>query len=301
MVAGPALRDLNKLNAFVRVAEYRSFTKASRDLHTSPSVVSRHISELESSLGFSLMTRSTHGVQLTDAGEGLLRTCLQMLSGVDEYLVETRNAQTGPYGSLRVMAPADFASEIVAPLASDFSRKHPKVRIDISVSQESSGSPADGFDIIIANRRPDGPGLKEVELGHINYVVCASPAYFKDHGVPTRVAQLKDHNCLVHTSFSSKEWLFQDGGKEVSVHVRGSLSSDNSFVLAQLASRGVGIIRVPRYSVKSELAKGALRSILENESRSRDVLRAYYSKTKHLPLKVSAFLEFVQKAGRDMW
>ena len=66
-----ALRDLNKLNAFVRVAERRSFTKAAADLRTTPSVVSKHMKELEDALGFSLLNRSTHGIVLTDAGEGL--------------------------------------------------------------------------------------------------------------------------------------------------------------------------------------------------------------------------------------
>ena len=91
-----ALRDLNKLNTFVRVAERRSFTKAAADLRTTPSVVSKHMKELEAALGFSLFNRSTHGIVLTDAGEGLFQNCLQMLSKLDGYVVETRNLQKGP-------------------------------------------------------------------------------------------------------------------------------------------------------------------------------------------------------------
>ena len=92
-----ALRDLNKLNAFVRVAERRSFTKAAADLRTTPSVISKHMKELEDALGFSLFNRSTHGIVLTDAGEGLFQNCLQMLAKLDDYVVETRNLQKGPY------------------------------------------------------------------------------------------------------------------------------------------------------------------------------------------------------------
>ena len=75
-----ALRDLNKLNAFVRVAERRSFTKAAADLRTTPSVVSKHMKDLEDALGFSLFNRSTHGIMLTDAGEGLFQNYLRMLA-----------------------------------------------------------------------------------------------------------------------------------------------------------------------------------------------------------------------------
>ena len=74
-----ALRDLNKLNTFVRVAQHRSFTKAATELRTRPSVVSKRIKELEPSLGFTLIHRSTHGLVLTEAGEGLFQHCLQTL------------------------------------------------------------------------------------------------------------------------------------------------------------------------------------------------------------------------------
>src|ERR1043166_4144314 len=113
-----ALRDLNKLNAFVRVAERRSFRRAAADLRTTPSVVSKHMKELEEALGFSLFNRSTHGLVLTDAGEGLFHNSLEMLARLDDYVVETRNLQKGPYGTLRVQATSDYADHVLSPLLS---------------------------------------------------------------------------------------------------------------------------------------------------------------------------------------
>ena len=84
-----ALRDLNKLNTFVRVAQRRSFTHAAAELRTRPSVVSKRMKELEQTLGFRLINRSTHGLVLTDAGEGLFQHCLQMLAKLDDYVAET--------------------------------------------------------------------------------------------------------------------------------------------------------------------------------------------------------------------
>src|SRR3954464_1533322 len=110
-----ALRDLNKLNAFVRVAERRSFTKAAADLRTTPSVISKHMKELEEALGFTLFNRSTHGIMLTEAGEGLFQNCLQMLAKVDGYVVEARNLQKGPYGTLRIQATSEYAECVLTP------------------------------------------------------------------------------------------------------------------------------------------------------------------------------------------
>src|SRR3954467_14426420 len=128
-----ALRDLNKLNAFVRVAERRSFTKAAADLRTTPSVISKHMKELEAALGFSLFNRSTHGIMLTDAGEGLFQNCLQMLAKLDGYVVETRNLQKGPYGTLRVQATSDYAQWVLAPLISQFLRRNSGLRVHLFV------------------------------------------------------------------------------------------------------------------------------------------------------------------------
>ena len=133
-----ALRDLNKLNTFVRVGERLSFTKAAADLRTTPSVVSKHMKELEAALGFSLLNRSTHGIVLTDAGDGLFQSCLQMLSKLDGYVVEARNLQKGPVGTLRVQAPSDYARCVLAPVISEFAGRHPGLRIHLFVATDNA-------------------------------------------------------------------------------------------------------------------------------------------------------------------
>jgi DNA-binding transcriptional LysR family regulator len=296
MVATPALRDLNKLNAFVRVAEHRSFTKAARDLGTFPSVISRRMSELEGSLGFSLMNRSTHGVILTEAGEGLLKNCLHMLAMIDDYVVDTRNLQTGPYGSLRVKAPSGYARWILAPAVARFVREHPKVRVQLIAEAPALAAGDDGCDIIIASRQPSEPGLVGREIGTVRYVVCASPKYLRLRGTPADPVELQQHNCLVNSAFSAKEWPFKIGSKSVLVSVKGSCSSNSSDVLVQYALDDVGIIRVPHYAIEAELKRGKLKAILGDATHSRETVRAYFSKTKHLPAKVTNFVQFLQKA-----
>ena len=130
------LRDLNKLNTFVRVAQRRSFTKAAAELRTTPSVVSKRMKELEESLGFSLLNRSTHGLVLTEAGEGLFQQCLEMLARLDDYVTERRNIETGPFGTLRVQATSDYARSILAPLTTRFVQRRPGVRVHLSVVPE---------------------------------------------------------------------------------------------------------------------------------------------------------------------
>jgi DNA-binding transcriptional LysR family regulator len=289
-----ALRDLNKLNTFVRVGERLSFTRAAADLRTTPSVVSKHMKELEAALGFSLLNRSTHGIVLTEAGEGLFQSCLQMLSKLDGYVVEARNLQTGPVGTLRVQAASDYARCVLAPVMAAFVERYPGLRIHLFVATDSSNSVDDGFDVIVAGSKPSLPGLVDRDLGGIAHVVCASPDYFKRFGRPKKPEDLREHNCLVNLLAAPKGWPFKVASRQVVVGVKGALSSNSHAVLIQMAVEGHGIIRAPLYAVKAELANKTLEPIFEGATLSPERMRAYFSKAKHLPAKTSDFVQFLR-------
>jgi DNA-binding transcriptional LysR family regulator len=289
-----ALRDLNKLNTFVRVGERRSFTRAAADLRTTPSVVSNRIKELEEALGFSLMNRSTHGVVLTEAGEGLLQNCLQLLARLDDYVVEARNLQTGPFGTLRVQAPSDYAGRVLAPLVKKFVTGAPGLHVHLFAVEENSTSGEDGFDVIIAGKKPSPPGLTGRDLGEIRHVICGAPGYFRRCGRPSEPKDLRQHNCLTGQFSGAKEWPFKAGSRPFLVAVKGSLSSNSHAALAQMAVQGCGIIRVPRYAVQAELKSKALEPIFEGVALSPERLFAYFSKARLLPAKTTEFIQFLQ-------
>ena len=296
MALRAAPRDLNKLNAFVRVAERRSFTKAAADLRTTPSVVSKHMKELEESLGFSLLNRSTHGLALTDAGEGLFQNCLQILAKLDDYVVEARNLQKGPYGTLRVQTTSEYAQFVLTPLLSKFVKDRPGLRIQLYVATEDRNSVDEGSDVIVTSNKPSVPGLIERDLGKIRHVVCASPAYFKRFGRPKNPEDLREHSCLVNLGATPKGWPFQSASRQILVEVKSALSSNSTGVLIQMAQQGYGIIRVPHYAVKAQLASKALKAIFEGATLSPERMRAYFSKAKHLPAKTTDFIRFLQSS-----
>ncbi len=290
-----ALRDLNKLNTFVRVAERLSFTKAAVDLRTTPSVVSNRMRELEESLGFSLMNRSTHGIALTEAGEGLYRNCLEMLERIDAYIVDERNLQSGPFGALRVQTSAYYAQSILTPLVMEFSRRHTGLRIHLSAVEDGSISLEEGFDVIIANRKPAAPGLIGQELGVVPYVICAAPDYLRRAGQPKQPQDLREHNCLLNP-FAGKEWPFTVAGRLSHVTIEGALSSNSDAVLLKMAVAGCGFIRVPRALAASELKDGRLVAMFEAASAATERISIYHSKAKTLPAKTTDFISFVRES-----
>jgi DNA-binding transcriptional LysR family regulator len=293
----PTIRDLNQLSVFVRVAERRSFTKAAQDLRTTPSVVSRGMSDLEQALGFTLMNRSTHGVALTEAGDALLRSCAQIMTILDDYIVEMRNQQTGPYGVLRVQSISSYAEHVISPLISSFARRYPHLRVDIVTTDRHALE--DGCDIILSDRKPDTPGLVERRIGIIRHVLCAAPDYLRRHGTPRQPQDLRTHNCLVDSEAHAREWPFRLKGQDLYVPIKGSASSNNASILMQLAVDGVGIARLPHYTARGPLADGTLVAVLAEETRSVEAVCAYFSRTKHLPAKISDFVDFLTSQAAD--
>ena len=292
------LRDLNKLNTFVRVAQRKSFTRAAAELRTRPSVISKRMKELEQSLGFSLLNRSTHGLVLTDAGEGLFQQCLGMLGKLDEYVTERRNIETGPFGTLRIQAPSGYARFVLAPLTTRFVQRRPGVRVHLSAVPENFMAAEDGFDIIVGTQKPSLPGVVAHDLGSIRHVICGSPVYFRKFGRPRSPQDLRAHNCLADLYSGPKSWPFRNASRPLLVEVKGSLSSNNNAVLVQMALSGCGIIRVPLHAVKAEIADRRLEVVLRNASLSPERMCAYCAKVKPLPAKTSDFIDFLQASLR---
>jgi DNA-binding transcriptional LysR family regulator len=292
------LRDLNKLNTFVRVAQRRSFTRAAAELRTSPSVISKRMKELEESLGFSLVNRSTHGLVLTDAGEGLFQQCLEMLGRLDQYVTERRNIETGPFGTLRIQAPSGYARFVLAPLTTKFVQTRPGVRVHLSAVPENFTAAEDGFDIVVSTQKPSLPGVVARDLGAIRHVICGSPGYFRKFGRPETPQDLRTHNCLADLYAGPKSWPFRSASRPLLVDVKGSLSSNANDVLIQMAHNGCGIIRVPLHAVMAVIADKRLDVIFKNVSLSPERICAYYAKVKPLPAKTSDFIDFLQTSLR---
>jgi LysR family transcriptional regulator for bpeEF and oprC len=295
MANNVVLRDLNKLNTFFRVAERRSFTRAAQDLRTTPSVISKHVKDLEEALGFRLLNRSTHGVVLTEAGQGLLESFVQGLAGLDQFVADARAKQKGPHGTLRIQTIGEHARMFVAPVIARMVSDGPGLRIHHQSTPDLLGAIDATADVIVSSAKPNLPGYAELELDRIDYVICASPDYFRRHGVPQEPRALKDHNCIGDINAQSKEWPFKVGGHNTTIEVRGNVLTNSHNMARSLALDGAGVIRIPRRLVEEDLAAGRLVAVLTDSAHAFESIYAYHSKAKDLPIKTVNFLSELKK------
>lgn len=123
--------QLNQLNladirAFVLIAKLGNFTKAAEELEVSRSHVSRQLSQLENSMGVTLVIRTTRSLSLTDAGELFYRQCEQALSSIEQAVLAAVDDVQEARGELRINSVGGhIGEELIADICSAFMQENP--------------------------------------------------------------------------------------------------------------------------------------------------------------------------------
>lgn len=171
------LDRVTSMQVFVRVVSQGSFAAAARTLSLSQTMLTRHIVALEERLGVTLFHRSTRRLSLTEAGENYLLGCRRVLGDLDEMEHEVAAGGREPRGRLRLNAPVSFAIRYLGPVLPEFSRRYPKVSVELGLDDGLVDLIAQGWDLALRIRRMEASSLKARRLARIRFVVCAAPSY----------------------------------------------------------------------------------------------------------------------------
>ncbi len=269
---------LNSMQAFVAVAELKSFSGAAEALRMSKAMVSKHVSQLEQFLGTRLLSRSTRHLRLTEAGARYLEGCRAVLD--DLHALEARIAGYGarPQGLLKVMAPTSFGSFHIAPLLAEFAESYPGVRIQLILADRATGLLEEGVDVALQIGDLEDSTLVARRIGQARLVTCAAPEYLARLGVPAQPGDLGAHNCLRYSEGSRRgQWLFRLGGVDRVVRVAGDFEASTGDAVRMAALAGHGLAQLPSYIVREDLASGRLVAVLENFAGAAIPIYAVYA------------------------
>jgi DNA-binding transcriptional LysR family regulator len=296
---------LAALEAFVKVAETRSFSEAARRLRSSKSAVSRYVAALEGQLGARLFHRTTRSLTLTEAGRGYYDRASRILSDLEEANLSVSQLQTAPRGRLRVNAPMSFGFLHLASAIGDFLSRYPEVEVDMTANDRFVDLVEEGFDVAVSIGSLEDSSLVARKLAPVRRVICASPDYLKAHGTPASPDDLKTHACLCNSNLpAGREWRFvTEDGKPWSVQVKGRLTANNGDALKIAALQGLGFSNLPTFIVGSDLQAGALVTVLDKFIPQDLTLNAVYPHSRHLSPKVRAFVDFLAErfGPRPYW
>ena len=285
--------------AFAAVVDAGSFVGAADSLNTSKAAVSRHVNDLEQRLGVRLLNRTTRKLSLTDDGQNFLPQCKDILSAIEQAESQLSSHSAEASGMLRVSAPVTFGVLHLADLWGAFLQAHPKVTLDVSLSDRTVDLVEEGFDVAIRISASPHPTLIDRKLATTRVIVCASPTYLARHGTPTHPDELASHDIISYSYWSSRdEWTFEGPQGEVSVRTRSRMYANNGDTCLAAALDHQGIILQPDFLVAGPLRRGELVPLLPGYLAPEIGIHAVYASRKQLPLKVRKLIDFLVEAFR---
>jgi DNA-binding transcriptional LysR family regulator len=291
-----------ELKAFCLVASNGGFSAAARQLGVATSSVTRQVDALEQRIGAPLLNRSTRSITLTDSGRAYFEHATSILAALDEADDAAAGRDAEPGGVLRIAAPVTLAIRYIAPLLPELARRHPRLALDMRLSDALTNMVDEAIDVAIRIGNPEQqPSLIARKLsGHRRYI-CASPAYLARHGAPHRPEQLADHNCLLFSYGASRHaWRLRNDSQAQEVEVRGSLQVNNAEMLRQAALGGLGLALLPGWLIRQDLDAGALVPVLAdyqvNPGDMEVGIYAVYPANRRGSSKIRVFTELLAAA-----
>jgi DNA-binding transcriptional LysR family regulator len=287
--------EISDLRLFVRIVAAGSLSETARRLNSSLPAMSRRLAAMESRLGARLIDRSSRRFVLTDEGSLLHERAAGILADLDQVEAEVGARSAAPQGHLRIGAPLEIGRRRFAPLIAEFSKRYPRVAVELVLTDSLMDVIGDDLDIgLHVDESLDGNIIVRKLLAS-QRVVCASPEYIAEHGVPAKPDDLREHNCicLVRGRHVLDRWTFVNGKKALEVQVQGTLLTNNAEVMHDwiLAGRGIGLKAL--WDIEDDLAAGRLVKVLAPFAHDTINLYVTYPTRKHLPSRVRSFIDFV--------
>ncbi|MFZ6779370.1 LysR family transcriptional regulator [Undibacterium sp. Ji83W] len=288
---------LGSIELFCMAAELESFKDAANAAGLTPAAVSRSIARLEERIGVRLFVRTTRQLRLTEAGRAYFVQCRQALNQLVEAEREVSGQQIEPAGLVRISMPTPYGHYRVLPLLAKFRQMYPLVKLDLQLSNRNVDFTADGFDLVIRGRNPPDSGMIARRLEDTEIVVCAAPEYLQRFGVPTKLEDLDQHECLQFVLPSAGQnivWIFRRDGVDIDWPTKGGLTcSEDLLGIITLARHGAGLLQSSRFMVEDDLRAGRMVEVLQEFRGRTRPFSLLYPRDRHLPLRVRVFIDFL--------
>jgi DNA-binding transcriptional LysR family regulator len=290
------------LAVFVAVAKEESFARGARRLGVSPPAVTRAVASLERRLGVKLLTRTTRFVRATDAGQRYLERARRLIAEADEADEAIAGAHAGPRGQLSVTAPVLFGRMYVTPCVVEYLRRFPEMSVAAVLLDRVVNLLEEGLDVgVRIGELPDSTS-RAVGVGYVRRVVCASPEYLREHGIPRTPADLSRHTIISASAVTaSADWRFAAHRKKtVSVRLKPRLTVTNNEAAIAAAVQGFGITRLLSYQVAPKLASGQLQTVLQEHEPDRLPIHVLHNEGRLASAKVRTFVDLLaERLGAD--
>lgn len=288
---------LDGVEAFLSVAQHRSFRRAAAELGVTPSAISQAVRALEARVGAALFIRTTRSVGLTEAGERFFARARPAFEELIAASGAARDLGQRPAGLLRLTVPRSVVPILLEPLIASFCQAYPEIEVELAASEELVDLAAGGFDAGIRMGQFITPDMIAVRLTKpLPLIVVGSPAYLARAGRPEHPDDLRAHACLRlrRSNGALASWLLTDNGRSVEIAVSGPFIAYDFPTMLGAATEGVGLAQVPAPLASGAIAAGRLVRVLEQFSQMTPGVFLYYPGHRQIMPKLRAFIDHVK-------
>lgn len=286
------------MQAFARVVQAGSFTKAADTLHMSKTTVTQLVQQLEARLRVKLLNRTTRRVSITADGAAYYERVVRLLADVDDAETSLSSAAAAPRGRLRVDVPSPLARMILVPALPGFHARYPDIQLDMGVSDRVVDLIGDNVDCVVRGGTITDQSLVARHVGDLQLGVYAAPSYLELAGRPEHPRDLQDtHHRIVGFLWSRAGKTFpyamQRGDEQVHVQGRYAFAVDdgNAYLAAGLA--GLGVLWLPEYMAMPHRASGELVPLLQHWQLDPMPLYVAYPPNRHVSAKLRVFIDWI--------
>ncbi|MBB3195851.1 LysR family transcriptional regulator [Roseateles terrae] len=293
--------NLADLQAFVTVAEARSFTRAAAQLGLSRSALSHAMSALEARLGLRLLTRTTRSVSVTEAGARLLAVLSPRLEDIDEELAQLMSLRDKPSGTVRITAHDHAVRAVLWPRLAPLLRAYPDVRVEISVDYGLADIAAQRFDAGVRSGDLVNQDMIAVRIApDMRMGVAGSPDYFREVAMPLVPRDLTAHRCInlrLPTYGGLYAWEFEKDGEHVQVRVQGQAIFNSTPLMLDAALDGLGLCYVPLDLLTPHIDAGRLIPTLQDWWPQFPGYHLYYTSRRQVTPALALVIEALRHRG----
>lgn len=252
---------VQNLRAFLAVARAGSFSAAARQMGVATSVVAKRIDQLEAATGTRLFRRTTRSMQLSEAGETWIRRVRPVVADLDDVMAGAARTRDELGGPLRVKVPTTMTILYLADVLARFQRLHPKITLDVTLTDRTVNPVDEGFDVVVAAFGSSFSQAVDQPLCPLPRLLCASPAYLDRRGMPRHPRELPDHDTLSFQP-TGHVWSFGSPQGPILVEVGPKMSANDGQVLLASARAGNGIALLSEYVALPSLRSRELVAVL---------------------------------------
>lgn len=241
---------------FYSVAVNQNITKASEELNISQPAVTKHIKNLEDSLGVILFNRTRKGVVLTPIGQKIFIEIKNALTILDNVENEIRNYNDNKCGTIRIGISTTLV-RILMEYIDDFYRKYPNVKIEINTdtTKENIKLLQNGLLDLIICKLPSNldKDLKFTKIGESSYEFVSNKELYKTIKQPIELKELLKYPILLQKEPSNSSLSARNLFADNNLQVDSKLNIGSSSLLIDFTKIGYGIGYVTKLYIEKEL------------------------------------------------